>query len=278
MKVLSQARRICGYQLRILRGNYKLYLIPVCLFVYMLNELIQIRDFLFSVNEKASPFLLPFIFNDVMLTASIFVAAMLFFIDAPFYDKYQLFVIMRGGTSEWVLGHIMYIFSVSILYMLCLTGISILIIFPNVCLSGEWGRIWTTLALTDAGEQFGLSFGVSGYLIFEYRPLEAMFLVGGLGFFICSFYGLCLWCLNLCVGKIISFVTVSASIILVTRIKYLPEWIMYLTPSAWMDLNNLSKYARYEIDVVRAFIILVLGCLCLSGIAYYVTVHSDISG
>lgn len=142
----------------------------------------------------------------------------------------------------------------------------------------EWGRIWTTLALTDAGEQFGLSFGVSGYLIFEYRPLEAMFLVGGLGFFICSFYGLCLWCLNLCVGKIISFVTVSASIILVTRIKYLPEWIMYLTPSAWMDLNNLSKYARYEIDVVRAFIILVLGCLCLSGIAYYVTVHSDISG
>lgn len=27
MKVLSQARRICGYQLRILRGNYKLYLI-----------------------------------------------------------------------------------------------------------------------------------------------------------------------------------------------------------------------------------------------------------
>lgn len=119
---------------------------------------------------------------------------------------------------------------------------------------------------------------MSGYLIFEYRPLEAMFLVGGLGFFICSFYGLCLWCLNLCVGKIISFVTVSASIILVTRIKYLPEWIMYLTPSAWMDLNNLSKYARYEIDVVRAFIILVLGCLCLSGIAYYVTVHSDISG
>ncbi len=53
MKVLSQARRICGYQLRILRGNYKLYLIPVCLFVYMLNELIPIRDFLFSVNEKA---------------------------------------------------------------------------------------------------------------------------------------------------------------------------------------------------------------------------------
>lgn len=55
-------------------------------------------------------------------------------------------------------------FSVSILYMLCLTGISILIIFPNVCLSGEWGRIWTTLALTDAGEQFGLSFGVSDIL------------------------------------------------------------------------------------------------------------------
>ena len=56
--------------------------------------------------------------------------------------------------------------------------------FSQRFLSGEWGRIWTTLALTDAGEQFGLSFGVSGYLIFEYRPLEAMFLVGGLGFFI----------------------------------------------------------------------------------------------
>lgn len=55
MKVLSQVRRICGYQLRILRGNYVLSDSGLP-FVYMLNELIPIRDFLFSVNEKASPF------------------------------------------------------------------------------------------------------------------------------------------------------------------------------------------------------------------------------
>lgn len=277
MKFFKQACRICSYQLKILRNDYKLYLIPGCLFVYMLNELMPVRSFICSVNEDASPFLFPFIFNDVILTAVLFAVCMLFFIDAPFYNKYQLYALVRCSTSEWIFGQIFYVFTVSAIYVLCLSIICILIIMPKICSSGEWGRIWTTLALTDAGEQFLLTFGVSGYIVFNYSPLQALILVGMLSFLICAFYGLCLWCLNMYVGKIISLIIVFTSILLTTRIKYLPNWIMYFVPSAWADLNNLSKYSMYGINVSKAFLILITGCICFSGIAYHATIHSDIA-
>lgn len=280
MKILKQfwdAVRICRYQLQILKGNYKLYLLPVCLFVFMWNELLPIRDFLFSVNENASPFLLPFLFNDVTLTAAIFAGAVLFFTDAPFYDKHQLFVIMRSGTVKWVLGQILYVFAVSAVYMLFLVGMSLLMLVPKLGLNAEWGRVWTTLSLTDAGSLFGLTFGVSDLIIFGYHPVAAMLLVVLLGFLICSLYGFCLWCLNLYTGKTVSLVITLASILLVTRVRYFPNWVMYLVPSAWADLSNLSKYANHGIDVPRAILILITGCLCLAGLAFYKTVHSDIA-
>ncbi len=277
MKIWCQAAGICRYELRILKGNYKLYLIPVCLFIFMMNELYPIREFLFVTEESASPFLLPFLLNDTMLTASVFAGAVLFFMDAPFYEKQQLFVIMRSGVPGWILGQVLYIFAVSAIYMCTLVGISILMLVPKVGLSLEWGRVWTTLSLTDAGDMFGLTFGVSDLILFGYVPLEAMLLVVLLGFFICSFYGFCLWCLNMYVGRVVSTVITFASILLVTRVKYFPGWVMYLVPSAWIDLSNLSKYALHGISVQRAFFLLIAGCGILAAIAFYKTVRSDIA-
>ena len=39
MKTILQSLSICVYQLRILSRNYKLYALPVCLFVFMWNAL-----------------------------------------------------------------------------------------------------------------------------------------------------------------------------------------------------------------------------------------------
>ena len=89
-----------------------------------------------------------------------FAGVLLFYTDAPFYDSHQLFVVMRSGVSRWCLGQALYVIAVSVGYMCFLTAMSVVVLLPQITFSGEWGRVWTTLAYSDAGYESGLVFGV----------------------------------------------------------------------------------------------------------------------
>lgn len=277
MNFFLQGIRICQYQLCILSKNYKIYTIPVCMFIFMWNALLPLREFIILAGVKATPYLLPFLFNDKFLCSLMFAGILLFFIDAPFYDKQQLFVIIRTGVTKWILGQVLYILCISIFYMCFLVMMSILILVPHITFDTNWNQIWITLAVTDAGYSLGIPFSVSTSIIYNYTPIYAMLLTFLLGFLICTFYGFCVWLLNLYFGKIISLVIVLASIVLVTRIKYLPSWVMYFVPSAWVDLSNLSQYASHRISITKAITILIVGILLLIIIIFIKTMRSDIA-
>ena len=277
MKTLLQGMRICQYQLRVLSRNYKIYTVPVCMLIYMRNTMIPLRQLLTSVNENAVPCLLPFLFNDGLLTALMFAGVLLFYTDAPFYDSHQLFVVMRSGVSRWCLGQALYVISVSVGYMCFLTAMSVVVLLPQITFSGEWGRVWTTLAYSDAGYESGLVFGVSANILKHYSPWTAVCTAFFLGFLLCCFYGFCMWCLNLYLGKIVSLVIVLASVCLVTRVQFFPSWVVYLVPDAWVDLAYLSEYAPHGITVSRAVFLLVTGILCLAALALWKTSRSDIA-
>lgn len=277
MKRISQVMKICQYQIRILSRNYKIYTIPVCIFIFMINAVAPLRDFLNQTNENATPFLFPFLFSDTWFAALLFGGVLLFFIDAPFYDKQQLFVVTRSGVGKWTVGQGLYVFAISFFYMIFLLFMSVILLLPKLSLSGEWGRVWTTLVMTDAAEQLGFTGGLSGDIIFNYSPLQVTFLVFALGVLICTFYGLLVWCLNLYVGKIVSLVIALFSICLVTRVQFFPSWVMYLVPSGWANISSLSSYAQHRITIERAVLMLVFGIACLAIIAYQKTARYDIA-
>ena len=43
-------------------------------------------------------------------------------------------------------------------------------LIPRIDFSNEWGRVWTTLALTDKAYELGLSFYVTPELVMNYQP------------------------------------------------------------------------------------------------------------
>ena len=90
------------------------------------------REFLIASGEKATPFLFPFFLNGKFCAAVVFAGIVLFFVDAPFYDKDKLFVMIRCGRAKWVTGHFFYIIFVSIGYMLCWVGIIVLMLIPRI--------------------------------------------------------------------------------------------------------------------------------------------------
>lgn len=277
MKTILQSLSICVYQLRILSRNYKLYALPVCLFVFMWNALEPLRNFVSSVGVDATPFLFSFLFDDIFLCPLLFAGILLFFTDAPFYDKQQLFVVLRCQAFRWSLGQIIYVFVISVFYTGFLLFLSILILFPHLSFKGDWGKIWTTLAITGAGSELGLSFGVSKSVLFDYTPLQAVALTFLLVVLICSLYGFLMWCLNLYLGRAISLILVLASICLVIRIRFLPTWLTYLCPSSWADLAGLSEYALHGLSLPTALVILLIGNIFLAVLAFFKTIHSDIA-
>ena len=277
MKMILYSLKVCLYQIRIMSKNYKIYTIPVCLFIFMKSFLDPFREFLIASGEKATPFLFPFFLNGKFCAAVVFAGILLFFVDAPFYDKDKLFVMIRCGRAKWVTGHFFYIIFVSIGYMLCWVGISVLMLIPRIDFSNEWGRVWTTLALTDKAYELGLSFYVTPELVMNYQPVRAFFLVFGMGCLICIFYGLCMWLLNIYLGKIISFAVIMASVLLVTRVEYMPPWMIYLVPSGWADVGNLSAYTAHGLSINKANLILIIGSIFLGLLVYWKTIRIDIA-
>lgn len=277
MKMMLYSLKVCLYQIRIMSKNYKIYTIPVCLFIFMKSFLDPFREFLIASGEKATPFLFPFFLNGKFCAAVVFAGILLFFVDAPFYDKDKLFVMIRCGRTKWITGQFFYIIFVSVGYMLCWVGISVLMLIPRIDFSNEWGRVWTTLALTDKAYELGLSFYVTPELVMNYQPVRAFSLVFGMGCLICIFYGLCMWLLNIYLGKIISFAVIMASVLLVTRVEYMPPWMIYLVPSGWADVGNLSAYTAHGLSINKANLILIIGSIFLGILVYWKTIRIDIA-
>ena len=114
MKTIWYGLKVCLYQLRILSKNYKIYTVPICLFIFMKSFLDPLNEFLVETGEQITPFLFPFFLNGRFCAALVFAGILLFFMDAPFYDKEKLFVMIRCGRAKWVIGQVFYIITVSV--------------------------------------------------------------------------------------------------------------------------------------------------------------------
>ena len=243
----------------------------------MKSFLDPLDEFLVETGERVTPFLFPFFLNGRFCAALVFAGILLFFVDAPFYDKEKLFVMIRSGRTKWVVGQIFYIIAVSVGYMLSWVAISILMLASKITFSNEWGRVWTTLALTGKTYEMGFSFYITPDLIMNYRPIQAVLLVFMMSCLICIFYGMCMWLLNMYFGKIISLSIIMASVLLVTRVQYMPAWMMYLVPSGWADVGSLSKYTSHGISIERAILLLIIGSICFGMLACWKTLKTDIA-
>ena len=122
--------------------------------------------------------------------------------------------------------------------------ISILVLAPNLQFANTWGSLWNTIAQTDAAMEFNMNLTVPYYIISRYSPLEAMIVQFILGFFVISFIGFLFFFLNLYFGRKTGVVVVSIMILFTIRISSFPEWVFWIFPTAWANLNWMHQ----EID------------------------------
>lgn len=219
----------------------EVYLIFICLWIFISSRVIPIRTMMEATGVSATPYLFPFLFSDSYMGFFILAGGAILFAEAPFWSGEQNGVLVRTGRTSWILGQLCYILFASFLYLAGVLILSILVLMPKLQFPNTWGSIWNTIAQTDATIEYNMNLEVSYYIISRYSPVEAMIIQFLLGLAVVVFIGVLFFFLNLNFGRKTGIVIVSVMVLFTIRINSFPKWIYWLFPTTWANLECMTQ-------------------------------------
>ena len=155
------------------RQDCRIWISLALLMIFIHSATSQLSVFCDYADIKCTPWIYPFLYMQHYQKILYFLPLILIFSNAPFTDNNQLYMILRCGRIRWCLGQICYIIAASAIYFLFIIFASVLLNLKCMTFSGEWGKILTTLANTNAGSQFQIAFSVNRNVIDMFTPFQA---------------------------------------------------------------------------------------------------------
>jgi hypothetical protein len=222
----------------------EVYLVFLCLAIFVSSRVMNIRMMIEAVGVDAAPYLFPFLFSDMYMAFFILAGSIILFAEAPFWSTDQSEVLIRTGRLPWLAGQIIYMVMASVIYMAGVLVISIAALLPYVQMSKGWGSIWNTIAQTDAAIMFDMNMSVPYYIISRYEPLQVVGIQYILGVAVSVFIGLVLFLLDMHFGKKAGIAAASLLALFTIRIDSFPDWVHWLFPTVWSNLNIMRQEAE----------------------------------
>lgn len=195
---------------------------------FILQNLEAVLNFSNLVEVRITPYAFPHLTNDYICQLVIMAGVVFIFSNAPYEDDGYFYMLSRSGKLSWALGQILYSISISLIYILFLLLVSVLPLVGNMEIGCEWGKIWGTLAKTDAGIQVGLLFNVSEYMVSHYSALFALMISIILEWCCASWLGLLIYLLNKLTSRAIG--TCAGALCVLFDICISNDWM------AWANL------------------------------------------
>lgn len=230
---------VCRQDFRRWASNPRIYVIAILLALFINSLTRPIANLCYSVKIAISPWVFPFITGDFNILPILMFGVVLLFCDAPFLDNSQPYIIARCGKKAWLAGQFLYIFFATVVYFLYVILLTIVNLLPVMRWQTGWGKIISTLCMTDAGRQFQtMTFRQE---IFQYyTPLQAMGLSFLMAVLVGTFLGLLIFTINLKLSRIIGAIIASAPALLVDTIFFNEFYFIYYSPVAWASLAKLD--------------------------------------
>jgi hypothetical protein len=217
-----------------------------------------------TVDMKMSPWVFPFLYSTRYVKILFFAPLLLLFCDAPFIDATQPYVISRSGRIAWSVGQLLYIVVISALYFLFLFLISNLFILTYIEPSFEWGKVFGTLANTDAAGKLDILCFVDNRVLSYFTPMQATWFTFLLSWLVGIFFGFIIYALNsLTNTRSLGIVAATFFLVLDSAASGLPLLIRW-SPVSWssignIDIGGLTYYPSYS--YVMTVLLVTLGIL-----------------
>lgn len=242
---IKKTIRVFTAQFRQQFFSIKTCMIFLIMAVYIYNSLEPVNKMIHAVGINATPTGFVHIMNDYICQTILTIGIIFLFSSAPFRRDSFRYIVYRSGQRNWEWGNILYILSLSFIYVVFLCVVSLAAMAGKLDFEMDsWGKIWGTLARTNAPTQFGVKIVISDYLLGKYEPVSAMLSTFLLTWGCYFFLGLLIYFCNLHIkggsGIILSGILVFLDVMIYN------SW----TPGAYrfspLTLVKLTTYTNYH--------------------------------
>lgn len=228
----------------------------------------NVIQFVEAANYPISLWTLPFLFQNVYMQFVYGISVVYFFSTVPFFQKNQMYAILRQGRTEWIICKcfrvVLSSFALAVTELLC----SIIVLLPNVEMNWDWGKVLYSLSMTTAIDEYGIKIPIPYEIINNYSVMEAMLLVIFLLFGVTLMVGGIMFTVSMLFSRISAVVvgTVIAIFpIVVANVYYQLNAITFFSPFSWLDILLLDG-TQGEIhpvlgQIVTIIMVVVLSCV-----------------
>lgn len=245
MAFFIKANRISRYNMRMLTENARILTVMLIVFLFIVQNLSSVLLFSKAVNISVTPYAFVFLVNDYICQFIIMAGAVMLFSNAPFEDEGYFYMLPRAGRTSWAVGQMLYIVKLSLLYIGFLMATTVLPFIGHLQLNTEWGKIWGTLAKTDAGSQYGVGFSISEFIVGKYMPVNALLLSLLLEWACILWLGLLIYFGNKVTNKPLG--TMAGIFFTLLDICIVNDWMDFAYKGSPVSLAQLETYSGYAL-------------------------------
>lgn len=270
MRTVNKAVLCCILRFKQWKKDRTVFLLFFSVFILIFYYTRDVYSFSKVIRESIAPWMFSAIFSDYIISMGLlkillYFGVVLLFCNAPFADRIYTSVVLRSGRTSWSMGQAGYITLASLFYTFFIFISSIVVIFPRISFTLQWGKTIGMLALTDAYIQVPLLV-FPGKVIANYGPIEATLWGILLVWLTCTLLGMILFCFNSIFNRKIGICLCCVLILIDPVVKWTekPNLLRY-SPVSWSSLENLAtNHMSKMFNPIEAAVILLFFCITLS--------------
>ena len=251
-------------------------LLVFCIFQFSILHyyISTVKHFSIMADYPATPWILPFIGQNVYCLFVYGISVVYFYSNIPFMQKHEMYVLMRQGRNRWVFTKTLRICLSAVMLSIIEFALSVLILLPRVELTAKWGKLYNSLAMTSAGTGYGVKLFFSYEIINENSAIRTLLIFWTVLFVVTALIGMLMFVLSIYINRTAAVVAgtfFSVLPVVFANLYLYKEWIGFISPLSW--LNLLLLYGKIckkspsflQIIIVTAILIPILSVVSLKG-------------
>lgn len=170
-KIYSKSLRVCMGYLRRQTREPKCILTIILVLIFTNSYTEEILNFAKTTEYGITPWIGVFFTTTRFPRLIMQILFLLLISDLPFRKKNDMFFLLRSGRTAFCVGNLLLVWASAVIFSISVVFCSGIWGIGHMEWSMKWGKIISTLALTDAGDAYTHSVGVSTQLVTKQEPL-----------------------------------------------------------------------------------------------------------
>ncbi len=199
----------------------------------------SVRRYAAVADYPAAPWILPFMGQNVYFQFVYGISVIYFYSNVPFMQRHEMYVLMRLGKVRWAFMKLFRVWLSAVMLVMVEFILSILPLVPHLEWTFQWGKLYHSLALTDAGISCNVRLFFPYEMLHANNAMTTMLLFLVVLCLVTGLTGTLMFALSVCFGRTAAIMAGTFSVVLAVvfeNLRLWQAWIGFLSPFSWLNL------------------------------------------